>query len=126
MPADASELRKLADDLDVAADKLARDIVQVMRHGAVNIKKQLIAEAGDSKHFRGMVTKGKFSYDEKFTRDRIEFTIGPEASGGGLLDNIAYFGTSRGGGTLPDPVKALEAEADRVVAELTKLLGGVL
>lgn len=120
MPWDASELDQLGTDLGVAATKLAVGVRGVLAKGAVNIKAQLRAEMGSSQHF-GQVASS-IRYDEVGRGDAIEFEIGPTKQGAGPLANIAYFGTSRGGGTVPDPLGALTAEAATTVDYLNRLL----
>ena len=100
------------------------EVKAVVERGALNIKKQLVAEMQRSPHFKG-VARG-ISYDMRtvggFGGGAIEAEIGPESSGPGALANVAYFGTSRGGGTVPDPQGALEAEAPNVEKYLTDLI----
>lgn len=124
---DVSEIRNLANDLDKSAAELSLGVKQVIAKGAVNIKKQLREEMKQSEHFKGAAHR--ISYDIGTpTPDSIVAEIGPSSGPGdpGSLGNIAYFGTSRGGGTVPDPDGALQAEGARTVAFLEKLLGGVL
>ena len=45
----------------------------------------------------------------------VSAVIGPEKGAPGSLANVAYFGTSRGGGTVADPEDALQEEADAFV-----------
>jgi hypothetical protein len=58
----------------------------------------------------------------------IEAEIGPHSGPGqpGAIANVGYFGTSRGGGTVPDPQGALDAEAPRLESAIGDLLGGIL
>lgn len=122
---DVSELRAFAVDLQKVPDKVQRGVRPVVSKGALQIKKQLASEMGGSSHF-GQI-KGSVSYDIKVGGDGIEAEIGPDKGrGGGALANVAYFGTSRGGGTVPDPSGALAAESSRFEAALSKLLDGVL
>ena len=103
------------------------EVKAVVERGALNIKKQLVAEMQRSPHFKG-VARG-ISYDMRtvggFGGGVIEAEIGPESSGPGALANVAYFGTSRGGGTVPDPSGALEAESRRFEDALLKIIGEV-
>jgi hypothetical protein len=63
-----------------------------------------------SPHFRGAAHG--INYD--LTDAGLGADIGPRHGPGlaGNLANVAYFGTSRGGGTVPDPIHAAEAEAE--------------
>lgn len=122
---DDSELRKFAVDLQAAAGKIAPEIRAVIGKGALNIKQQMVSEMRASVHFHGAA--GSISYDTKLTHDGIEAEIGPDKDkAGGALGNIAYFGTSRGGGTVPDPVHALEAEVPNVEKYIGDLLDRLL
>ena len=53
--------------------------------------------------------------------------VGPRKGKPGSIANIAYFGGANGGGgTVPDPRGALEAEAPRFEKALTDLVGEIL
>lgn len=109
--ADATEVRRFAADLDAAGKVSEREVRAVVTKGALNITKQLADEASQSVHF-GQVARS-INFDVRSSTGGIEAEIGPDKqrSPSGRLGNIAYFGTSRGGGTLPDPEGALLAEA---------------
>lgn len=121
---DAREVRALHHDLTQAHKSIGPHVVRVVEKAAVNIKKQMQAEARGSKSFRGFAPA--ISYDIKargaFGGAEVEAEIGPEKGSPGSLANIAYFGTSRGGGTVPDPRGALDAEAPNVERFLGELL----
>lgn len=124
---DSSELRALSADLTKAGSEIDGKVGAVVSKGAVNIKAQMRMEMYASTHFRGVGSS--ISYDihggDMFGVGVIEAEIGPETGTGspGSLANIAYFGSSRGGGTVPDPIGALNAELPRFEAALTKILG---
>jgi len=124
---DTSELRALSADLSKASDQVAAKVMPVVSKGALNIKAQLRMEMYASKSFRGIGSS--ISYDihggDMFGVGVIEAEIGPTTDPGspGSLANVAYFGTSRGGGTVPDPVGALNAELPRFEAALAKIAG---
>ena len=124
MPWDASELDVLAADLDKASAVVAVSVRQIIAKGAVNIKKQLREEMGASAHF-GQAARS-ITYDMTGSGDEIVAEVGPTKTAAGPLANIAYFGTSRGGGTVPDPMGALQAEGVRTVAYFDKLIQGLL
>ena len=56
------------------------------------------------------VKLGGAGYEIQDRAGSIELVAGPTKGSPGSLANIAYFGTSRGGGTVPDPRGALDAE----------------
>ena len=103
---DMSEVRTLAADMAQVDSRLTRRVKPVIRRGAQNIKNQLVDEMRSSRHFRG-VAPG-ISYD--LTDDGYTAEIGPTKGQPGSLANVAYFGTSRGGGTVRNPEYALAEE----------------
>lgn len=122
---DVSELRTLARDLERIPDKVQRGVRPVVSKGALNVKQEMQMDLASSQHFRGITFS--VNYDIKVTRDGVEAEIGPDKSKyGGALANVAIFGTSRGGGTVPDPSVALRAEADRFEDALGALFEGLL
>jgi hypothetical protein len=125
---DTSELRALAADLRQAPANVQRGVGPVIFKGAMNIKTQLVEEMSASQHFKGAASSIDFDIRHRGAFSAIEAEIGPRSGPGepGALANIAYFGTSRGGGTVPDPQKALDAEAPRVEKALADLLEAAL
>ena len=120
---DASEVRALAEDFRRVPDQLARHAKPIVEKGANNIKDQLREEMGRSRHF--------FKAAKSITYDILDggYTaeIGPTKTGAGPIANIAYFGGSNGGGgTVPDPRGALEAEAPRFANALSELAAELL
>lgn len=103
---DDSELRAFAADLTRAPTRVALGARGAVSKGALNIKNQLVSEMRSSIHFKGVAPGISYDLDAAgLTAD-----IGPTKGGPGALANIAYFGSARGGGTVPDPRGALEAE----------------
>lgn len=128
MTVDFSEVRAFAARME-AAPKLAEAQVRaVVEHAGMNMKRSMREKIYRSKHFKGFASS--ISYDVRavgaFGGGFIELEIGPEKGRPGSLANIAYFGTSRGGGTVPDPQTDLDAEAPRFVSALEKLMGDLL
>lgn len=115
---DMSEVRTLAADFSQIPGELARHAIPVVEKAAVNVKKQLIAEMRASKHFKGFA---KISYDLTSDSGGIVAEIGPTKDGPGAGANLAYFGTWKGGGTVPDPRGALEAEYPNLEQHLADL-----
>lgn len=120
---DSDEVRSFATHLGGVAAATRKQQSAVVHRGANNIKRQLREEMGRSRHFRQIVPK--IGYDVRevgaFGGGFIEAEIGPAAEGAGYLDNIAYFGTSRGGGTVPDPLGALLDEMPRFESAVADL-----
>lgn len=121
---DDSELRAFSRDLERAAGDVAPQIGAVIKRGALNIKTQMVSEMRSSRHFKG--TAASVSFDTRETRDGIEAEIGPDKDRGGALANVAYFGTSRGGGTVPDPLGALEREVPNLDRYIDDILSRLL
>ena len=130
---DVSEVRGLAADLTRAGSGIADKVRPVVHRSANNIKRQLRDEMGASESFKGAARD--IDYDMTGAGGRIVFgvgvieaEIGPRSGPGqpGSLGKIAYFGTSRGGGTVPDPQGALDAEAPAFQKALEDVLGGLL
>lgn len=116
----ADELRAFAADLGKIASKALPDVDAVLKKGAQNIKDDLVSEARGSTHFKGMA--GSISYDSMYGIGHAKYEIGPDKGRhGGALGNIAYFGTSRGGGTL-DLEGPLARESPNLERELDKLV----
>ena len=122
---DDHEIRAFAVDLRSAPQRVVDKIPAVIKKGAVEIKKQMVEEMGASFWFKGAKRSISFDIlDGGFTAE-----IGPVSEPGqvtGDLASVAYFGGYRGGGTVPDPVGALNADAPRMEKALADLLGGVL
>ncbi|MEJ6544496.1 hypothetical protein PQI65_15010 [Brachybacterium paraconglomeratum] len=122
---DVSELRTLSTAMARIPDKVQRGVRPVVSKGALNIKQELQMDLASSQSFRGITFS--VNYDVKVTAGGVEAEIGPDKSKyGGALANVAIFGTSRGGGTVPDPSIALMAEADRFENALGELFEGLL
>jgi hypothetical protein len=130
---DTTELNTLAVDLTAAGTGIAGIVRPIVHKGASNIKNQLRSEMSASRHFAGVASA--IDYDMTGAGGRmvfgvgvIEAAIGPSSAPGspGNLANVAYFGTSRGGGTVPDPRGALEAEYPRFERAVNDALGKIL
>ena len=120
---DTSEVTALVADMRKVDDRLTRWVKPAVEKGAVNIKNQLREEMADSTHFKGAASA--ISYDMLeggFGGGGVfEAEIGPTKGKPGSLANIAYFGTSRGGGTVPEPSKALMDELPNFTKALEDL-----
>lgn len=102
---DAEEARQLAVDMRRVGAKMGPQVQAVVAKAAVNIKADLTAQLKASKHFKGFA---KVSYDLFAAGFGAE--IGPTKDGAGAGANLAYFGTSRGGGTVEEPAESLKRE----------------
>lgn len=103
-------LRELAVSIRRVPASVEDDVRAVIQKGSLNIKNQMISEARGHRHFPRLA--GSITYETHILPGVIEGEIGPDK---GVLAGIAYFGSSRpGGGTVPDPKGALDAEAPNV------------
>lgn len=102
----AEELRAFSKTLLASGDSVAAEAEKVILKGAMNLKKDLQSQMSRSRHFKGITSSITFDHDG------LTAEVGPEkgAGSGGALANIAYFGSSRGGGTVEAPEEALARE----------------
>lgn len=120
---DASDLRIFAEVARESGNHAVALVKRSVTKGSVNVKKQLRSEAEQSSSFKQIART--IDFDTESTSTYVETQIGPNTSIGGSasLGGIAYFGTSKpGGGTLPDPVGALSAEAPRLEAAIGDIM----
>jgi len=114
-----AELRKLSENMGKVAGSALKDVDAVVQKGALNVKKEMAYSAVWSKHFKGMA--GAISYDSHYLPGRVRYEVGPDKNRrGGGIGNVAYFGTSRGGGTL-DIEQPLLSEGPRMQSALADL-----
>lgn len=121
------ELRALSADLRQAPGKVEREVRQVIRKGGVQIKSRMQREMGRSGWF-GHIARS-IDFDEVGGRGTIGVEVGPNAatSSSAPLAGIAYFGGARGGGgTVPDPMQALQDEAQEAQRWISRIAGDVL
>lgn len=122
---DVTELRTLARDLERIPDKVQSGVRPVVSKGALTVKQELQMDLASSSSFSGITFS--VDYDLKVDRGGVEARIGPnKGKYGGALANVAIFGTSRGGGTVPDPSVALLNEADKFENALGDLFKDLL
>lgn len=123
---------ELAADMNAAAGTLHKDVTQVVSKGALNIKQQIKNDFRASRHFGSTKPGGVVAnvrYNRKVTASSIEAEIAPfvDDDGFGSLVGVALYGGSRGGGgTVADPLLALQAEEPAFMAAILDLAGAVL
>lgn len=135
MPLDTSETQKLLDAIKKFDSDVRSKAEDVLVKGAVEIKKNLQAEARKSKHFKQIARA--ISYETTKRGASTEVEIGPDKerayAGGrpgrpnrpGPIANIAYFGGANGGGGTLDFDEPVEREFDSI-DEYMKKLGDAL
>lgn len=115
----SAELRALAANLGRIAGDAVKDVDEVLKKGAQNVKNEMIADVSASRHFKGMA--GSISYDSQYSIGTPRYVVGPDKGRrGGSLGNVYYFGTSRGGGS-GDIEKPLRSEEPRLQSALEAL-----
>lgn len=120
MDIDMREVRKFAHDLGRVDERLARWVVPVVRKAGVNVKKSMQEDLRQSsdRGFRHIASTIRLYHKQKDGFIEAESRVTKPR---GALANVAYFGTSRGGGTVRDPIKAGEEEAPNFIRELEKI-----
>ena len=126
MGADASELETFAVDLGRAGDRALKDVEKVVFKGALNLKRDMAQELQSSRHFRSIAKSVDFDIESR--PNGVEAEIGPKSGPRepGNLANIAYFGTSRGGGGTVDFMKPFEEEKPRFEQAIQEVLRDIL
>ena len=125
--------RELAVDMRNVEPLLARRLKPAVSKGAQNIKQDLAGKMRESRSF-GVVAQA-ISYD--LDDDGYGAEIGPEKGAPGSLANIAYFGATGylygktrhvnpGGGTVEDPVEALNREESAFADALADIAADML
>jgi hypothetical protein len=91
---DVSDVYEFALSLEKSADDVVDTMRPVVAKGALNIKKDMQADAEGHPHSPAF--PAAISYDTKVLRDEISAEIGPDKTKRqGALGNILYFGTSK-------------------------------
>jgi len=117
------DLRLLAHDLSEAPRKAQRELLAIVEHGAVNVKKGWAhnAEASSGKH--APAYPASINYDLSLGAallGRIEAVIGPDKSKRqGALGNLLEFGSANNA-PHNDGGRALRSEAPAFEAEVAK------
>lgn len=122
---DVQELEKFAVDVTNAPREAHGAVVKTVFKAAMNIKRGMQEELGTSTHFRSIRWSVDFDFIDN--PNGIQAEIGPRHGAGepGNLANIAYFGTSRGGGTV-DFLKPFEQEKPVLEQHIGETMSDVL
>lgn len=116
---DISELVALEGDLSSAAGRIVPEVKAVTSKGALNVKNQLQREAQGIRHAPGL--PASINYETHVGLDFFEAEIGPREGGAGSLA-FFYYGNSKIGPQLPDPMIALEAEGEKFAEHIAKAI----
>lgn len=121
---DVSEVYEFALGLDKAADDVFDKMRPVVAKGALNIKRDLQADAQGHPHFPAF--PASISYETKALRNEISAEIGPDKDKRqGALGNILYFGTSKNPAVL-DINGPLDREEPRLVKAIEDAIEDLL
>ena len=125
MSADVSEVEEFAIDLGRSGGKVLLEVERSVFKGAMAIKRRMAEELQSSQHFRSIAKSVDFDIESRL--NGVEAEIGPKSGPRepGNLANIAYFGTSRGGGTV-DFLKPFEEEKPRFEQAIQEVLRDIL
>lgn len=121
------ELRRFATNLGKISGRAVPKADAVLKRGAQNIKQGLQANLAESIHFRQVAAA--ISYDRAGGWGSLGWEIGPDKDRyAGALANVAFFGTSRGGGTvdLEGPFREEVPNVERFLGDVLEDLGGEL
>lgn len=119
---DTSEVRQFAADATRLPGELSRWLRPAVSKGALNIKRAMQADLKASGNAGIRHVARSISYDLIDGDNTVEAEIGPDKPSGALA-NIAYFGTSKGGGHTRDPIEALNEEAaafEKAIADIVE------
>lgn len=129
---ESSGIHELAVAISKAPAEIVPKIGQVVSKGALNVKNQIREDFLDSDSFDSTKPGGvaaNVRYNRNVQANSIEAEISPfiDQEGYGSLTDIAIHGGSRGGGgSVADPLIALQAEEPRFIAAIEDLAGEIL
>lgn len=115
---DMSEVRELAVDMTRVDSRLTRHLIPVVKRGALNVKNAMQADLRKSSNAGFRHVASTVNFDD--LDGGLGAEIGPTKPAGALA-NVAFFGTSRGGGTVRDPSEALADEEPNFIRELGRV-----
>lgn len=121
--AEIEGLREFTADMGRIAARALPDVDAILKKGADNVKKEMVADAEGSRYFRRLARS--ISYDRAYRAGEAGYEIGPDKGRGGQLGVIAYFGGANGGGGTLDIDAPLKNEEPRLMAQIDKWLGGL-
>ena len=119
---DTTEVRQIASDATRLPGELSRWLRPAVNKGALNIKRAMQQDLEQSGNAGIRAVARSISYDLIDGDHTIEAEIGPDKPSGALA-NIAYFGTSRGGGHTRDPIEPLNEEAEAFQKAVSDIVG---
>lgn len=123
MEVDDREVRQLVSDLGKVEAVVVPKIRAIVQKTMVDTKRDLQAEASGVKHAPALPST--ITYDTRELRSGIEAEIGPRTGGTGSLA-LLYYGNSRTGPRLKDPMFAMARNAAKAEPFFAKAAADVL
>ena len=122
MIVDTSEVKEFAAKLQAAPERKRRRVSMIVKKAAQNVKTETRADLTSSGNaaFRRI----PIAYEMHERGPLVEADVAPTEGGAGNLDNLAFFGTARGGGT-HDFYQHARAEFPNLVRELRRAAMGL-
>ena len=122
MIVDTSEVKAFAAKLQAAPERKRRRVSMIVKKAAQNVKTETRADLTSSGNaaFRRI----PIAYEMHERGPMVEADVAPTEGGAGNLDNLAFFGTARGGGT-HDFYQHARAEFPNLVRELRRAAMGL-
>ena len=122
MIVDTSEVKEFAAKLQAAPERKRRRVSMIVKKAAQNVKNETRADLTSSGNaaFRRI----PIAYEMHERGPMVEADVAPTEGGAGNLDNLAFFGTARGGGT-HDFYQHARAEFPNLVRELRRAAMGL-
>ena len=115
---DVQGLQEVSRRLTLAGTASKRGAAAVVKKAAVNIKNQMQDEA---RHIEAGRVSSQINFEIKTDGGGITAEIGPQEGHAGSLA-FFYFGNSKIGPRIPDPMGALDAEIPNLKSYLSKLV----
>ncbi|MBW3088826.1 hypothetical protein KIH77_08840 [Bifidobacterium sp. 82T24] len=97
MSVDASQLTAFGRRLAAVPKKKQALVAAAVKKGAQNIKTSIQQDVAGSSN--AAMSRIPIAYEMKSAGVNVEADIAPQSGGAGSLANIAFFGTSKGGGS---------------------------
>ena len=121
--ADFSQMRALAFDLGKAQASVFPKFRAIVQKTMVDTKKDMRAEAAAAGQ-AGTQLSSTISYETKETAGGVTAIIGPVEGGPGSFAFL-YYGNSKNGPIIKDPLFALQRNVDKAIPFFEKILGDI-
>ena len=121
--ADFSQMRALAFDLGKAQVSVFPKFRAIVQKTMVDTKTDMRAEAAAAGQ-AGAQLSSTISYETKETAGGVTATIGPVEGGPGSFAFL-YYGNSKNGPIIKDPLFALQRNVDKAIPIFEKILGDI-